>query len=324
MKNHAWTLALGPVLMLAACNNPDTAVFVTSSSIGINVDSKPPTASIAYDRVEGFIGPRFESGAAPAVVASMETAGTVFNPQIRQTYATGAAANIATEVKGAKDEVSPDLKGATRLMFFGTGTTLGLKVGFGPEGAPDSIVLGYRRKEISVIPLGIMPPQPGTATTPAVEGKAVYPSVLASIDTTSTMTVMGQTGLATKQFFATGRAAEALAQNPAVTIAFKAKSAASLLDGLSDEQKKQDKAVVDAIAVKEKQQVSVILAAVTCNGKLDPGSRDKLAADAGYPALRKTTTLEDFRLAFDGNPSITEKLFNAASKNTGGPTCPQQ
>jgi hypothetical protein len=322
MKNHAWTLALGPILMLAACNNPDTAVFVTSSSIGINVDSKPPTASVAYDRVEGFIGPRFENGGAPSVVASMETAGTVFNPQIRQTYATGAAANIAT---GGKDEGTKDLQGPRRLMFFGTGTTLGFKVGFSPEGAPDSVVLGYRRKEISVIPLGIIPPQPATATTPAVDGKAIYPSVLASIDTTSTMTVMNQTGLATKQFFATGRAAEALAQNPAVTIAFQAKSTASLLDGLTDDQNKQAAVVADAITAKEKQQVPVILAAITCNGKLEPTLRNKLVDDAGAPQSLKTpTTLDGFKASLEGKQSATERLFNVASKNAGGPTCPPQ
>jgi len=77
---------------LAGCNDPNTVLFVTNSSLGINFDSKPATASIAYDRVEGFIGPRFENGGAPPAVASMQTDGNIFNPTVRQTYATGAAA----------------------------------------------------------------------------------------------------------------------------------------------------------------------------------------------------------------------------------------
>jgi hypothetical protein len=60
-------------------------------------------------------------------------------------------------------------------------------MGFGTNGTPDSLVLGYQRKEISFIPLGA-----------GSDGKAVYPSVLASIDTMSTMTGLKDTGLATK------------------------------------------------------------------------------------------------------------------------------
>jgi len=84
---------------LSACNDPNTVLFVTNSSLGINFDSKPATANIAYDRVEGFIGPRFENGGAPPAVASMQTDGNIFNPTVRQTYATGAAAVGATTGK---------------------------------------------------------------------------------------------------------------------------------------------------------------------------------------------------------------------------------
>jgi hypothetical protein len=118
MKSVA--LALCSALALVACADvTNTAVFVTSTSFGINADSKPPTIAIAYDRVEGFIGPRSENGGAPPVVGSMETDGAVFSPQIRQTYATGPAA--VTVAGGARKPESPEtLTGARKPMFFGT------------------------------------------------------------------------------------------------------------------------------------------------------------------------------------------------------------
>ncbi len=41
-------------------------------------------------------------------------------------------------------------------MFSGTSTTLGIKLGFAAAGAPESITFGYKRKEVSIIPIGIM------------------------------------------------------------------------------------------------------------------------------------------------------------------------
>lgn len=300
-------LALAPALalLLGACDSK-TAVFVTSSTVGINVDSKPPTVGVAYERYEGFVGPRFNNGGAPPVVASMETGGTVFDPQIRQTYATGNAAVAAASGK-EPTEKTDGLQGDTRLMFFGTGTTLGFRVGFDPNGVPDSLVLGYKRKEASVIPLGA-----GT------NGKAVYPSVLASIDNTSTMTVLGRTGLATKQFFATGQAAEALATNKTIQAAFQEKAAASLLDSLTQDQLKNAKATADADRATANDRVSKILAGISTAGKLDP---DKLAAlvdtarangATGIPVeLKKEQTLEGVKSRINNAPSTIDALFKA-------------
>ena len=67
------------LFLLAGCQEPNSALFVTASSIGIDVDTKPPTASIAYHRVEGFIGPTDQNGDLPAAVASLQTGGTVFD-----------------------------------------------------------------------------------------------------------------------------------------------------------------------------------------------------------------------------------------------------
>ena len=131
-------------------------------------------------------------------------------------------------------------------MFFGTGTTLGFRVGFGPEGVPDSMVLGYRRKEISVIPLGI------TRATDTEPEKAHYPSVVASIDTTVRASTADSTGLKTKQFFATGQAADALARNPVVAAASQSRAASALLiDDMTEEQRR--------IGVRRQNQIHVEL-----------------------------------------------------------------
>lgn len=318
MKNVA--LALCMALTLVACANPDTAVFVTSTSLGINADSKPPTVAVAYERQEGFIGPRFENGGAPPVVASMETAGNVFSPQIRQTYATGAAAINATTNGGEAKDETKTLEGPRKLMFFGTGTTLGFKVGFGPEGAPDSVVFGYRRKEISVIPLGIT----------KVDGKpdkAVYPSVLASIDTTSTMTGMKDTGLANKQFFATGHAAEVLAKNPLIRNAFKEKAAATLLlDDLTPEQKNKVLLLQSAAAAETDKKIDAIVLTVSCDGlkTLNEPLFAKLVddTDKNYSGLKALKTPAQFKSAVRDAPAIVDDLYRVAT-TAGRGGCPK-
>lgn len=232
MSKLAWILmptVLGP---LAGCADPNTVVFVTNSSLGINFDSKPPTASIAYDRTEGFIGPRYPNGGTPPAVASIETGGSIFDPRVRQTFATGSAAVKATRGATAPDGPKEMTGESTqkKLMFFGTETTLGLKVGFGTSGAPDSLLFGYRRKEAAVIPLAEQKQPDGT------EVRSVYPSVFASIDVNTRPADLSTTGLATRQFFATGEAAEALATNETVTAAFRAKANEAARGDLTDEQ----------------------------------------------------------------------------------------
>jgi hypothetical protein len=318
-KNVAWVLC-SALTVVACADVTNTAVFVTSTSFGINADSKPPTIAVAYDRVEGFIGPRAENGAAPPVVGSMETDGNVFAPQIRQTYATGPAA--VTVAGGAKKPESPEtLIGARKPMFFGTGTTLGFRVGFGPEGVPDSLVLGYKRKEISVIPLGITPP---TATEPE---KAHYPSVLASIDTTARASTAGTTGLKTKQFFATGQAADALARNPIVTAAFQSRATSALLiDELTPDQR-QVLATGQQSAQKEvDRRIDVIVLTVSCDGgkMLNAKLLEALVKESGVsPDYATIRTAASFKLIARENESVVNAMYATAIK-PGRPACPPQ
>jgi hypothetical protein len=306
-------LALAAVGPLAACSDPNTVLFVTNSSLGVNFDSKPPTANIAYDRVEGFIGPRYENGAAPPAVASIQTDGKLFNPQVRQTYATGGAAVGATEGK-VPDDAPQTMQGHTdqkKLMYFGTATTFGLKIGFSAtSGAPlpDSFLFGYRRKEASVIPVAEMPAadKPGQVT-------AVYPSVLASIEVNiqSAPADPANTGMNSTQYFATGRAAEALSKNPKVQAAFQVKAEKAMLAGLSD----IDKAKAEQIAATElkstNDQMNAVIAYLTKAGSFQTRLNDLVAKAGVSPKVKNATTADELRTNLRGLPGTIQALYNA-------------
>jgi hypothetical protein len=222
MRNNVTvTLTVCSVLALAGC--ADHVLFVTKTSLGIDFDSQPASASIAYDRIDGYIAPRYDNGEIPAVVASVKSDGGIFNPQIRQIYATGDAAEIVVEARAnpakTENKEGPKLQGNKKLMFFGSTTTTGLKVGFS-TGLPDSLIFGFRRKEFSFIPLGTV----GTGA----EAYDVYPSVLASIDTSARAGTPSETGLRNIQFFATGQAARSLATNDIIRQDFKTQALRSL------------------------------------------------------------------------------------------------
>lgn len=199
---------------LAGCaTGVDRAVFVTKTSVSIlDVDSTPPGVSIAYDRVEGFIGPAFESGGAPPAIAIIRSDGTVFAPKMRQLYATGNAARVVAGVDTNPNE--DKLVGCPKLMLFGTSTNIGLKVGIdattGGFSIPNNFVFGYRRKEFSMLPLGT------TKDAGTQNDIHTYPSVLASIDNTvdtknDSTDKSSSGGMTTVQYFATGVAATKLA-----------------------------------------------------------------------------------------------------------------
>ena len=192
------TTLLAVTALIAGCSGqPDTAIFVTHTTLGIDFDSTPPSASIGYDRTEGYLGPRTANGEVPPIVAVLESNSTFFGNDTRQVYATGDAARI---VQG-DGKSSPDkgLSGEPRVMFFGTTTSVGLKAEFGAS-TPTSFTLGYKRREASVIPLG------------EDNGEYHFPSVIASIDSTGNAKSIDGGKLDLLQFFGTGKAAEILAK----------------------------------------------------------------------------------------------------------------
>src|SRR5258706_5275284 len=309
MKRLCTLLLSVSAAALAGCASPkDTVVFVTNTSLGINVDSKPPSASIAYDRTEGYLGPRSANGGMPPVVASIQTNGNVFNPQIRQVYATGAAAVLVTSPDGT--QAGPgDMTGTDdKMAFFGTTTTVGLKVGFDATGSPDSLIFGFKRKELSVIPLG------------SEGGKRIYPSVLASIDTTVGTSTLRDTGLTIAQYFATGKAAEMLASsNDVVRKSFTTLANNAAMAALTPAQ--QAAAQVDANAALGAQRVDLekVMLDVAPAGALDTSKLSSLidkanAARPGSvnPALKTVTTAAQLRIKIQDDLHTTSSLAAVA------------
>ncbi|WP_051243247.1 hypothetical protein [Azohydromonas australica] len=202
---------------LGGCAGPQGYVtFVTKTSLSIvDVDSTPPGVSVAYDRVEGYVGPQLLDGKAPPVTGSIRTDGNLLARNIRQVYATGRAALIvnspASAPAPAAEAASAPASAASgpqRPVFFGTGTVLGLKFSFSQDGLPGSFTLGYRRKEASVIPV--------------TEDRLRLPSVIAVLSNDVQAGSRDKAGLGLEQYFATGDAADALASDPDIRRAFKA------------------------------------------------------------------------------------------------------
>lgn len=205
----AWAAA---ALCLAGCATPrDNAVFVTKTALGIDVDSAPASAAAGYNRVEGYLGPRYDTGTVPAVAGSFKTDGGFFDRKVRQVYATGNAALNATTGQPAFS--TERFSGERKAMFFGTGTVLGLNIGLGGA-APDSFTFGFKRREVSVIP--VTTETSSKVMDNGVETEVVhrFPSVFARFDnTTQAAGTAADSGLDIRQFFATGLAAERMANN---------------------------------------------------------------------------------------------------------------
>ncbi len=230
-------MSLGTILV--ACADPNRVTFVTTTNIAIDADATTQSVSIGYDRYEGYVGPAYETGAVPPVVAKIKSNLSILHPEVHQFYATGNAAILATCRSGkAKDETTgappgsptaaPDdgtpcpelstlpLSGNKRIMFFGTGSVIGLKVRWAGN-TPESVTLGYKRKEFSTLPIGSVKAQPGATGAAAAEDR--YGSVLASLDMGTDVSIPNTTKLTLGQFFATGVAAENLANKNVIRVA---------------------------------------------------------------------------------------------------------
>jgi hypothetical protein len=242
----------------------NSVLFATKSNVGFDFDAAPPTAELSISRVEGVIEPTFEGGRTLPVMASFKTQGEgLFAGGVGQTFTTGDAAVIMATLYGdeypqaAPDvnweeqvakkfdsaltlrskpqlpgEVPPFATTEVKPVFFGTTTSLGLKVSWsgmsGPN--PDSLHLGYKRKELAWAPISMEIEQEGgegsdvgsAEADPAASGMvrpappgAVYhmrvPSLLATIDASGDLQTSEQARFDWLQYFATGRSATALA-----------------------------------------------------------------------------------------------------------------
>ena len=283
-------------LSLGGCaNNPANVVFVTKASLGIDVEATAQSASFAYDRIEGYIAPRYADNDVPAAYASFATNGKLMARKIKQTYATGAAARLvsaqqpATPVtpapatakalyrnvaydSGADAPVAAAPATTTiepKAMFFGTGTVMGIKLGFGPTSI-DSFTLGFKRKELSIIP--------------SSDTDHSFPSVLASFDSDYTGTMKTDASLEIKQFFATGTAADALAAAPEIHRSFQ-ENALSMLAEYRDS---------------ERQQSRSALLSLACLSELDDARLEKV-----WKNVKELTLFDD--------PAAIDALFAASA-----------
>jgi len=265
-RNRSWVLFA--VLALTACADPrNSAFFVTKTSISVvDADTAPAGINFGYDREEGYIGPRFEDGSVMPVVGYLSTDGGTFDRKIRQVYATGDAALIATGASAPASSSSAS-SGSKPVMFFGTSTTFGLKLGFAEGTAvPNSLALGYRRKEASIVPVE----------------KGRYTSTLAYLDNAASAPMTGASGaqvsVGISQYFATDHAAEALARLPAIRDAF-SNGAEQTIAG------------VQKFRVEEARQGKLALDTITCMQRVPDTRLDRIWSNAEDTGVFDTASL---------------------------------
>ena len=250
------------------------ATFVTKTSLSlVDADTTPPGVSIAYDRIEGYVGPRFDNGSVYPVAGYLRTKGSGLFRETQQVYAGGRAARLVVGEPGDGVTAVACGDGAKEpAMIFATGTTIGIKLGF-IEGTalPNSFTFGYRRKEASAIPVS----------------KDCQPSVLAYLDSdASGRQEAGQPKLdfGVAQYFATGLSADALASQPFVRENFKAEAAAALGD-------------VAAFNSREQQQMRVALDVLVCVAALPDAQLDRVINNADELSLFDDRVTQDLRRA---------------------------
>lgn len=299
MKRMTLPVALGGALLLGGCAS-DRAIFVTNTSLGLDLDTAPATASIAYDRTEGVLAPSYENGGIGPILGTVETDGAIIAPKVRQLYGTGDAAVISAGGVLPSPSKPKTLTGGHHTAFIGTSTTLGLKAVFGADTVLSSFNFGYKRKEFSNIRLG------------SQNGEAFYPSVLASLDTTVEATTSSNVTLKTRQFISTGAAAEALASTEVGQYLKKAASAAAASatpDGAT--------ALAKAIIDKETTDQQAVLAYVTQGGSWDPSKLSSLVdkvsglKPANAIVLKGATSLDDLKTKINANTSLWSALATA-------------
>ncbi len=241
-------------------------VFVTKTNLGFEVSNTPPTFELALSRVEGVIGPQFENGQTLPVMASFKfrTSGA-FSPAVGSAFATGDAATTMSALYGdptpsgdwqtrgsvVKDGTLPTdstlvlnneptlpefsvfkptfQKTDVRPVFFGTDTSLGVKVAWsGMTGTfPDTARFGYNRKELAFVPIAMS--ERTTATSGGQTGKSYdmkISSLMATIDSGVTdIRAEGapEFGYRHIQYFATGNAATLLSMQQDVRMAMLAR-----------------------------------------------------------------------------------------------------
>lgn len=212
----------------------DHTLFMTKSNVGVDIDTKAPTAEISIARRELVIAPAFEKGQTPPVLAGFRTGNRLlFGFDVSSVFAGGNAALMLSDPNNIKEnselclQIKPEGKlhlgpielarfslpttGEIRPFIFGTDTTFGIKVAWSGMTAqfPDSLKIGFNRKELALAP--VFGSDKGTKDCPYLVG---MPPFLASIEMTSETTTPQTFDLAYRQSFSIGSAAVELAKDP--------------------------------------------------------------------------------------------------------------
>jgi hypothetical protein len=238
-RTGAAVTLLSVLITLSGCAvGYNSTLFYTQSNIGLDAETKPPTAEISIARREGVIEPGFEGGQTPPVIAGFRNHSGPFSRfffGVQSTFAGGDAAEALSQgprgpdvnqVSGLclSEEPKPPWfsflsipkKGEVMPFAFGTDTVFGLKVAWsGTAGPfPDSLRLGFNRKEAAWAPL--FGTDKANCTIPGTMTPGSYvvwmPSFLAALDANVQAGQPSETSVDWVQYFATGTSATTLAK----------------------------------------------------------------------------------------------------------------
>jgi hypothetical protein len=235
------------ILLMGGCAlGYNSALFVTRSNVGINIESTPPTAEISISRQEGIIAPVFEGGRTPALLAGFATGseGLLRIPFGGRSVFAGGGAAVALAGKPGDNQTHEDIQqesvlclsqkprqkcllgtfdvslpgpGDFRPMFLASDTAFGVKIAWSGATStlPDSLVVGYNRKELALAP--VFGSNQLTLTSPANKSSCKYgvwlPSFLALLDTRLAVGSLTDTNFSYCQLIATGESATRLGQD---------------------------------------------------------------------------------------------------------------
>jgi hypothetical protein len=297
------------MLLPAACTvGRDNVIFVTRTNVAIDLDTAPPTTEIGFNRYEAVLSPVDANGNVLPVLTSVGVKEGPLNFGANHSFATGNAAIVMSEYLGKRTDLGADesiersdggvavidpaklrrpLPGNSiadegRVGYvFATTTTLGLAVSWDAGYTPTAVALGYKRKELAVVPLRRAPPDDASGAAPAADAKLwTLASLIATVDSGATVGSQSGTGVVLGQTFATGQAATFLASHPAIRAAL----APTMIPNY-DEVARQLEARADAVnAPRDAQQASCDAVKTWWRGDGHP------PADEQRTAVRKKAT----------------------------------
>jgi hypothetical protein len=333
--------------LLGCATGKDSIIFVTKTSVAIDVDTNPPTFDVGYGRYEGSIAPVAKDGEVLPLLSSISSDGGissgVFGAGVTQNFGVGNAAVIMSQylgsnlnpVEGSRTKFaslisSPASVSGTietgKRYFFGTKTTFGFTTSFAAERGytPDSISLGYKRKEFAYVPIR----QKGDSGSETLS----IPSMLATSGT-SVSADTNQSGFSVSQFYATGQAANFLAANPTIR-----NSVITKIIGDDEVAKKLAKAEKEVIGEIDTLQIKADLITLKANNLIislpvsdldgalksmkdmgiadDTDAFNDLDGNGTISEAEKRDRLKKLARVFDGDKEVVAKIEQWISDNS--------